>query len=63
MKHTLIAHINIDIDGELPVDKAAEILQSYRLPGSLMSEEVDGSKDWAILVDGWRVEAGEGVPS
>ncbi len=51
----LIAEMEIEIDGDLDKQKAIEYLSEVRCPEGIISEDYDGTEDWAILVNKWSV--------
>ncbi len=51
----LLADIEIEIDGELDKERAINII-SQRIPEGAVSEDYDGTEDWAILVKKWTVK-------
>jgi hypothetical protein len=51
MKLNLIAKIEIQIDGELSKELAIEICQKTLRVQGVLSEDYDGTDDWAILVN------------
>lgn len=54
----LIAEIEVEIDGKLSKEKAIEILQTNCMPEGVVSEDYDGTEDWAILINSWSVREG-----
>ncbi len=52
----LLAEIEIEIDGDLDKQKAIEYLSEVRCPEGIISEDYDGTEDWAILVNKWTVK-------
>ncbi len=51
----LIAEIEIEIDGGMEKERAIDII-SQRIPEGALSEDYDGTEDWAILVNKWTVK-------
>ncbi len=51
----LIAEMEIEIDGDISIQTVIEIM-SQRVPEGAVSEDYDGTEDWAILVNKWSVK-------
>ena len=58
MKVTI--EFDIDIEGELSEERAKEYFVSgLNIEGLVSSEQVDGTDDWAILINGWELKENE----
>ena len=54
MKVTI--EFDLDIDGELSEERAKEYFVSNLNVEGLLSEQIDGTEDWAILINGWELK-------
>ena len=51
----LIAELDLEVDGSLEKEKAIEILAERSMPKDILSEDYDGTKDWAIIINSWTI--------
>lgn len=54
MKVTI--EFDLEIDGELSEERAKELFLQNLNEDDLTSEQVDGTGDWAILINGWELK-------
>jgi len=56
--------VEVEIDGKIPKDLALGELLAHRLAGigTILSEETDGTEDWAIIVRSVTVEGESSSP-
>jgi hypothetical protein len=47
---------DLDIDGELSEERAKELFFEHLEVDGLSSEQVDGTEDWAIMINGWELK-------